>query len=289
MQPNQNPQNQQPVNQGGVAPGVTGPQYAQGSGQPSPSLQNYTPSNLFTQTQYHQPNFTGNPQIQAPAPIAASQMKHSWSLKTIFLIVFLVLMLLGATGFAIWAFAERQDYKDNSDKKSAEASAIAVENESKKKDAEFLEKEKQPYEIYSGPDAYGSIKVTYPKTWSVYAVEAGQGATPLDAYFHPKVVPDTKGGTAFALRVQVLNSSYEQEMKKLDSAVKGGKVKVVPYALPKIPNVKGSKVTGEVNVGQNDTMIVLPLRDKTIKISTESPEFLKDFDSIIMTNMTFSP
>lgn len=103
------------------------------------------------------------------------------------------------------------------------------------------------------------------------------------------MVPDVKGGAAFALRIQVVNTSYEQEMKTLDSKVKSGKVKVAPYLVPKVPGVSGSRVTGEVNTGQNDTMVVVPLRDKTLKIYTESPEFLKDFDSIIMANMTFVP
>jgi len=36
-------------------------------------------------------------------------------------------------------------------------------------------------------------------------------------------------------------------------------------------------------------MILLPLRDKTLKISTESQQFVGDFDNIILANLKFVP
>ncbi len=66
--------------------------------------------------------------------------------------------------FGIWAFLERQDYKNNSDTKAEQASIIAVQNEGTRKDEEFIEREKNPYKTYQGPDDYGSLNIQYPKT-----------------------------------------------------------------------------------------------------------------------------
>lgn len=297
MQPNQNPLDRQTtegINSFGSASSTPQSQFVPQNSQASAQMnvngvQNTPQPDLFPQYQppvQAQTSF-GNTTQQ---PMAASQMKKGRSsIGTLLAIILLSLSLMGAIGFGVWSFGERQDYKNNSDEKSKVASELAVKAESERKDTEFVELEKLPLKTYTGPDSYGSIKVSYPKTWSAYILETNQGTLPFDGYLHPNVVPDVKGGTAFALRIQVVNTSYEQEMKTLDSKVKSGKVKVAPYLVPKVPGVSGSRVTGEVNTGQNDTMVVVPLRDKTLKIYTESPEFLKDFDSIIMANMTFVP
>jgi hypothetical protein len=53
--------------------------------------------------------------------------------------------------------------------------------------------------------------------------------------------------------------------------------------------VVGSRIDGEINLGQKDSMILLPVRDKTIKISTESQEFMGDFNDIVLANLKFVP
>ncbi len=53
------------------------------------------------------------------------------------------------------------------------------------KDNEFIVREKQPLQTYTGPSAFGSISVKYPKTWSAY-VDETNSSTPVDGYFHPR-------------------------------------------------------------------------------------------------------
>lgn len=224
-----------------------------------------------------------------PSPLSANSRKQRRSGLIIPLVIFIVLFLAAAV-FGIWAFAERQDYKFNSDRKAAAAVEIAVKQESSRKDNEFVEKEKFPLKSYLGPEAYGSVAIQYPKTWSAYVVESkGASAMPVDGYFHPNYVPAQQSGTAFALRAQIINQSYELEMKKLESGVKGGKVTVSPYIPKNVPSITGARVQGEINPGQVVTMIVLPLRDKALKISTESQQFAGDFDAIILANLKFVP
>lgn len=206
-------------------------------------------------------------------------------------VVLLSLLFITATGFAFWALSGRQDYKNNSDTKASAAVAankLVVQAADAK---QYAETAKNPLKTYTGPDAYGSVKVTYPKTWSLY-VDSSDSSHPLDAYFHTDYVPAADAKQTYNLRVQVVAQSYSSQLSQYSSLVQTGKVTTVPYSLPKVPNVAGVELTGAVfldNQTGSGTMIVLPLRDKTLKIWTESSNYLPDFTTYILPNLTFSP
>jgi hypothetical protein len=207
-------------------------------------------------------------------------------------LILVSLFFVGAASFAAWAYMGRQDYKDNSDKKVAAAVEIAKKETSTAKDTEFIEKEKYPLRHYTGPAAYGSVDIQYPKTWSAYVTETSNSSTPVVGYFHPSFVPSTVQGpssNAFALRLEVSNTSYDQTMKQFEAFVKNGKIKVTPYKAPKVPNVLGARLDGEIIIGKQGSMVLMPLRDKTLKIWTEANNFKGDFDKIIMANVVFVP
>lgn len=210
------------------------------------------------------------------------------SLASILVIIGLALSLLGALGFGYWAYAERADYKDNVDQKIATAVEAAQNETSVAKDAEFVEKEKLPLRDYQGPAAYGSVLIKYPKTWSAY-VDEKSGSPVLDGYFHPTTVPGSASGTLIALRVQVLASSYDQELKQFDSLAKNGKVRVSAYSLPLVPGTTGARIDGEIISKKQGSMILLPMRDKTLKIWTEAEQYVGDFNNNILANITFTP
>lgn len=212
--------------------------------------------------------------------------RHYGALITI---VLLVLLSLGLAGFGAWAFKSLQDLKGPIDKKIADAVVIAKQQESTVKDKEFVEKEKKPFKEYRGPATYGSLVIQYPKTWSGFVTEGQNGNAPVDGYFHPNVVPGLLSGTAFAMRVKILNQSYVEALKSFSEKERSGKVAVSAYRAPNVQSVLGSRVDGEINPGQKDSMVIFPIRDKTLQISTESDDFLGDFDTNILPNITFAP
>jgi hypothetical protein len=199
-------------------------------------------------------------------------------------------MLLSSIGFGVWAFMERDTYKNKTDKVVTQAVDIAKQEVSDQKDKDFLEKEKEPLQPYAGPAAYGSVTLKYPKTWSAYVnEESGNGATPIDGYFHPDFVPGLQSGKQFALRLHVLNQAYDQALKKYESSIKAGKIKAAPYVAPKVPNITGMRLEGEIEQGKFGVLIVLPLRDKTVQVGTETKDFVKDLDTLVLPNFTFIP
>jgi hypothetical protein len=199
-------------------------------------------------------------------------------------------LLVSALGFGTWAFLSRQDYKNNSDQKALKA---ADERQAQTEEAEALkyaEEVKNPLTTHKAPDQYGGVIAQYPKTWSAYVIESAAGNTPVDNYFHPHAVPSTANkDNAYALRIEVVEQSYDKVIKSYDNEVKTKKLTASPFALAKVPATIGTRFDGQVLQNKQGSLVVLPLRNMTVKIWTEAPSFLADFNNIILPNLTFSP
>lgn len=204
--------------------------------------------------------------------------------------VAIFLLFIGTGVFAAWAFIEQQDYKNNVDEKIAVAVEAAKEEEAIAKEAEFAEREKSPLKTYNGPETYGSIAVQYPKTWSGYVVEGARSNAHVDAYFSPGTVPNVSDQkSVYALRIQVTNKSYSSELEDYQDKAESGALTVQPYALPKLPEIVGSRIEGQITNTKTGVVILLPLRDKTLKIYTEAQQYKHDLDTIILPNFIFAP
>lgn len=228
--------------------------------------------------------FVGCGTISGMRKLNQTGMVDTWLIA----FILTLLVLFGVTGFGFWAYAGKQDYKTNVDAKIAVAVQDAQKKLSDQKTIEFAEKEKLPLRSYTGPAAYGSLGLSFPKTWSAYITESDRGNAPVDGYLNPNFVPDILNNS-MALRFQVINTEYSQTVKPFESQVKSGKITISPYAAPKAPTIVGLRVNGQVASGKQGSMIVLPLRDKTLKVWTESTQFIPDFDTIILPNLTFIP
>lgn len=200
-------------------------------------------------------------------------------------LILAVVFFLGALGFGLWAYAGRADYKNNVDDKIATAVQVAEKETATDKDNEFIQREKQPLKEYQGPASLGTVSLKYPKTWSAY-VDETKG---VDGFFHPNFVPGIQGDAAFALRLQVSDKNYADELRAFDGTVKSGKTKASPYKPVNVENIIGTQLDGDIGGGKTGALILLPLRDKTVKIWTEADQFKADFFNNVMANFKFSP
>ena len=204
-------------------------------------------------------------------------------------LILMVVLFFSAAGFGSWAFSGRQDYKNNVDAKIATAVAAANQKQQASDATTYAQKEKQPLRTYIGPSQYGNITVNYPKTWSAYVSES-DSSNPVNGYFQPSTVPSvTDPNSSFALRVELLQQSYDQVMQQFQGMLASKQVTVAPYALPKVPSVVGSRVEGQIESQKQGVMIVLPLRNMTLEIWTEANSFKADLDNNILPNLTFQP
>ncbi len=206
-------------------------------------------------------------------------------------LILVTLALFGIAAFAYSAYNQAQDYKNNVDQKIAVAVTAAEQQVSDQKDKVFAEKEKSPFVEYDGPAEYGSLKILYPRTWSAYVdATAGQSSRPINGYFSPGQVPSiSDSGNNFALRVNLAQQTYDSVVKQFTSKVKAGTVTVQPYQSPNIPNTVGTRIDGEIAPNKQGAMVVLPYRDKTLQMWTESKDYLTDFNTVILPNFSLVP
>lgn len=200
-------------------------------------------------------------------------------------LILAAVLLLGSIGFGLWAFSQREDYKKNSDQKSDAAVAVAVQRTKSEKDNEFLQKEKEPLKSYTSAAQYGTLSMKYPKTWSVYADEASNMLTLL---MQPDVVSSNES-TPYAIKIEVLQRPYAQVINILDNDIKQGKLRASAFSLARVPDVLGLRVDGQITQQKRGSAVYLPLRDKTIIISSEAPDKVADLNNIILPNFEFSP
>lgn len=219
--------------------------------------------------------------------------QHNERGSIVWIVAFCVAMVLFvlASAFGYWAYNGMQDYKLNTNQKIAAAVAVAKQQESQSKDIQFAAEQKNPLRTYNGPAAYGSLVIKYPKTWSAYVSDASNSDPFVNAYFHPQTVPSTNNNdAAYALHVQVVGSSYSNALQTYSGQVQSKQATAAPYKLPLVPGIVGTIFTGQV--GSNNTLgtvIVLPMRDKSLIISTDTYNYLDDFNNIILPNLSFTP
>jgi hypothetical protein len=207
-------------------------------------------------------------------------------------VVLLSVALLGVGAYAYVAAAQASDYKNNVDQKVDVAVEKNSAEVSAQKDKDFAEKEKYPYTSYTGTDATGNLKIVYPKTWSGYVVapETQSSPKPLDSWFQPGQVPSTSNvNNSYALRVTVEQSSYDTAVKSYQSKQKSGAVTIQPYQAVNVPSLIGVRIDGEVKPKKQGSMVILPFRDKTLTMWTESTDYRDDFNNIILPNFTLNP
>lgn len=217
---------------------------------------------------------------------------QSGSILFVSLEALLIICLIAAIGFGGWAFSSRQDFKNNSDKKSAVAVEAAKKVQADELQKAFAEQEKSPNKTYKGPTTYGSVTFNYPKTWSGY-VDESSSSEPINGYFYPVVVPGLQSKTAYALRLELVNTDYSSVLIQHDIQVKDGSVKVSAYVPPKMAGVTnvqtGTKLDGSLDQNTKGSMVIIKVRDKTLQVYTQSNDYLKDFNETILPSLTFAP
>lgn len=201
------------------------------------------------------------------------------------------ILLIASLVFGVWSFAGRQKYKNHTDQLINTAVAAAKLQQQNTDSANFAIQAQKPLVSYVGPQAYGTITLYYPKNWSAYVNSSGSSGYPIDGYFYPGVLPTVtdNGQTNFPLRLQVENQTYTDVLQFYQSEQQANLVTISAYSLPKLPNVVGVEIVGQLESGAKGTMVILPLRNEALEVWTEGTGYLTEFNSDILPNLSFSP
>lgn len=225
-----------------------------------------------------------------PQPSAYQPPKLSRKLLAVIIVLAILLVVLLVFGYS--SYTKGQDYKNNSDEKSAVAVEAAKKAQATELQANYDQQAKSPYKTYESSAVAGSVTFSYPKTWSAYVDETGASQL-INGYFYPGQVPGVQSTTAFALRIEMVSTDYLQIVSQYAAQIKKGTLTATAYVPPKmvgVANVQaGTRFDGALDKSKTGSMVAIKVRDKTLKISTESNNFLSDFNSTILASLKFSP
>lgn len=195
----------------------------------------------------------------------------------------LVAVLLG---IVIVLFVQLDEAKDEREQYAAEVVTNKEADIKAELQAEFDEKEKDPFEDFETDPVLGDVKFRYPKTWSVSMLQDPASDPQIDAYFHPNAIRvDAADTRSYALRVQLVLEPYSEVVEGFSSDIEEGllKTKAVTFN-----GVEGIRLDGQLDEVDRGAKVVLPFRDKTIMVWTESRDFLNDFEKV-MGSFSFNP
>lgn len=199
------------------------------------------------------------------------------------LTVVLLLLVMAFGSVMIWALVNYNDQKSNVDAKISKEVAIATKAQSEEDEKKFAERQKDPYRDFVGPTDLGRVTFNYPKTWSVYIDKEGQI---YEAYLHPITVHPVSSKRPYALRVSISNKTYDRSLAEFESLVKKGELKSSPVT---VNGFTGNRLDGVFPGDIEGSMVLFKVRDKTLRVYTESPSFRDDFNNIILESFSFNP
>ena len=235
-----------------------------------------------------QPTANGAPMVQQ-VNVLPEKKDISGLIKTI---VIIIVSLIAVTfiGLFIWMRVEYIEAREDVDGQIAIAVAEAKDEQAVKMEAEFLEREKYPYKVFSGPVDYGQLTFEYPKTWSVYVAAAADKGGDFNAYFNPIQVDAVGKETINALRVTIRDKSFDEVAAEYQKAMdkKNSGLTVESVTFGRNDDITGNRYTGKIpNTDLNGFIIIFKIRDKTAIIQTDSVLFQADYDKLIST-ITFN-
>lgn len=199
--------------------------------------------------------------------------------------ILLGIVSAGLAGFGIWSYTNYFDQKNNTDAKISSAVTAAKTSQAAELEKAFVEREKQPYTKFNGPDDLGHVSFDYPKTWSVYTPNNGSNGD-YQAYFNPRSVPAVTATQPFALRVEVGNKEYTDTLKSYESLVKKGSLTSTPIT---INGFTGVRLDGAFSTNRHGSSVIFKVRDKSLVISSDATAFRADFDNVILKSLDFNP
>ena len=215
-------------------------------------------------------------------PVASGATKSSGG-RTVWIVLLIIASLVAVTfiGLFIWMFSKWDSTQQDVDSQISAAVAEAVNEKTEELENQFIEREKQPYQIFAGPADYGELAFEYPKTWSVYEAKDAANGGDYEAYLNPGKVYPVGVDTINSLRVIIKDQSYDNYIKTYESYVKNGKLAV---SVRLINGENANLYTGELpGTKLQGIAAVFKIRDKAAVLQTDAMIFEEDYQRILDT------
>lgn len=223
-------------------------------------------------------NYPSRPIDIPPTEKKPLREKRVLNIPAILAVVMLVLAIaLGA--LAIVYINKYNKAQTNVNQQKNEAAEIAKAEQKKIDEKAFAEASKKPFRTYQAPAVLGAIKLEFPKDWNVYAIEEEGSSTQLDIYMYPGVVRAPQSTIEpYAFRLKLEKTLYTKSLERYQKEVEKGRLTAKSVT---VSGITGTRLEGEIQKDRTGVIILLPVRDKTLYLWTESNIYLNDFNGIV--------
>lgn len=208
---------------------------------------------------------------------------HSESKFRLIAIILGVVCLALAAAF-VWALGGYLDYKSNTEKKITAAVAEAENKKTKELETGFQTERNRLFNKYTTDPVIANATLEYPRDWSFYLEQDTKSKTQIDAKFNPTVVVEGSPGTV-GLHLQIVQQLYDDVVADHQRSIEQGELTASPL---QISGVNGLRFDGKIDHDHVGSMVVFPIRDKTLIVSTESNDFVSVFNEAI-SKLSFTP
>ena len=192
-----------------------------------------------------------------------------------------LILFLIAGSLAIWAYMQYSHEKSNVDSKVAIEVAKGKSEQAESDQKKFSEEAKNPRIEFVGPSEYGRVSFMYPKTWSVYIENDGSNRGDYKAYLNPVAVPSASNkASRFALRLEIINKNLDTVLNDYQSRLKKGEL---TSSSTEFNGISATRIDGTFEKELRGSVVLMKVRDKTIRFSTDADTFKPDFQTILGT------
>jgi hypothetical protein len=197
----------------------------------------------------------------------------------IILIVFLGIGLILFGGLSIYAFGKANTATSTLEKQKSVAVSDAIKKQQAADYLSNLKSNESPYRTYTAPVDYGSFQITFPKNWSAYDQESVQSQTQVVLSLNPDFVYQTNGQfNPAAVRVTLTQQLTTTVLSAFKDQLRTNKMKQQDIT---VSGLKGYDLTGAFPDKKTIRAIYIPIRDKTMIISTEDKNYADEYNQIL--------
>ena len=228
---------------------------------------------------------TGQPMVQQVVAAPPEKRDVKGLVKTI-AIVALSLVAVTFIGLFSWMTVQYNEASTDVNGQIDVAVREAVDAKATQLEMEFAEREKYPFRTFAGPIDYGELSFEYPKTWSVYVAKDAAAGGDYEAYFNPIEVNVVSDKTLDALRVKVLDKSFDVVTAEYQKAMdkKDSNLTVESVTIGQNGDITANRYTGTIpDTEFSGYIVVFKIRDKTAIIQTDSTLFANDYNMLLST------
>lgn len=219
------------------------------------------------------PEDLGSANYLAPEPPSATGGK--W-------VVLALVFFLAAAGLTFVVFKQQLTVRQattNLDAAKKQSFSDGQADQHQKDEQAFLQQSETPYKSYIAPEQFGGFTIKYPKNWSAYSEENLNATSQVNLVADPDLVKNVANqDNPHALHVMLIRATYADSVKQHAEDIKQNKYKMSDTT---VSGIKGTMYTGKFDGKHDGFLVLLPVRDKTIAISTDDKKYSNEYNTVL--------